>query len=98
MPQIEVLLKGMFNKKTLLDLVQHFIVFEEKSKILAAYHQYHAVNKAIDATLEAASTKGDKRCGVVWHTQGSGKSLSMVFYTGKLVLAGEMENPTVVVL
>ncbi|MBI2167461.1 MAG: HsdR family type I site-specific deoxyribonuclease [Candidatus Omnitrophica bacterium] len=97
-PQIEVLLKGMFNKKTLLDLVQHFIVFEEKSKILAAYHQYHAVNKAIDATLEAASTKGDKRCGVVWHTQGSGKSLSMVFYTGKLVLAGEMENPTVVVL
>ena len=98
MPQIEVLLKGMFNKETLLDLVRHFIVFEEKVKILAAYHQYHAVNKAIDATLEAASTKGDKRCGVVWHTQGSGKSLSMVFYTGKLVLAKEMENPTVVVL
>lgn len=96
LPQIEVLLKGMFNKKTLLDLVRHFIVFEEKSKKLAAYHQYHAVNKAIDATLKAAGAKGDKRCGVVWHTQGSGKSLSMVFYTGKLVLA--LDNPTIVVM
>lgn len=95
-PQIEVLLKGMFNKETLLDLVRHFIVFEEKSKKLAAYHQYHAVNKAIDATLKAASTKGDRRCGVVWHTQGSGKSLSIVFYAGKLVLA--LDNPTLVVL
>ena len=113
MPQIEVLLKGMLNKKTLLDLVRNFIVFEQEqtclpagrdtkenvikvSKKLAAYHQYHAVNKAIDATLKASRVKGDRRCGVVWHTQGSGKSLSMVFYTGKLVL--NLGNPTIVVL
>lgn len=106
MPQIEVLLKGMFNKKILLDLVRHFIVFEQDkdtkdnmvkiSKKVAAYHQYHAVNKAIDATIKASRAKGDKRCGVVWHTQGSGKSLIMAFYTGKLVLT--LDNPTIVVL
>ena len=95
-PQIEVLLKGMLNKDTLLDLVRHFIVFEEKSKKLAAYHQYYAVNKAIAETIKASNVKGDKRCGVIWHTQGSGKSLSMVFYTGKLVLT--LDNPTIVVL
>jgi len=100
MPQLEVLLKGMFNKQVLLDLMRHFIVFEvdgsKISKKMAAYHQYHATNKAIEATIRAASPKGDKRCGVVWHTQGSGKSLIMVFYTGKLVLA--LDNPTIVVL
>jgi len=95
-PQIDVLLRGMFNKKVLLDLVRNFVVFEEKSKKIAAYHQYHAVNKAIEATLKASSAKGNKRCGVVWHTQGSGKSLIMAFYTGKLVLT--LDNPTVVVL
>ena len=105
-PQIDILLRGMFNKNILIDLLRHFIVFEQErdtkeniirlSKKIAAYHQYHAVNKAIDATLKASSTKGDKRCGVVWHTQGSGKSLIMAFYTGKLVLA--LDNPTVVVL
>lgn len=63
---------------------------------MALYHQYHAVNKAIDATVRALSPDGDRRCGVVWHTQGSGKSLSMVFYTGKLVL--KLNNPTVVVI
>ncbi len=95
-PQIEVLLKGMFNKKVFLDLVRHFVVFEEKSKKIAAYHQYHAVNKAIEATLKASSARGNKRCGVVWHTQGSGKSLIMAFYSGKLVLS--LDNPTIVVL
>lgn len=97
-PQIEVLLRGMFDRHIFLDLVRHFVVFENEqkslSKKLAAYHQYHAVNKAIDATLKASKT--DRRCGVVWHTQGSGKSLIMVFYTGKLVLS--MDNPTIVVL
>ena len=97
-PQIEVLLKGMCEKRILLDLVRHFVVFEKErgqlNKKAAVYHQYHAVNKAIVATLKAA--KGDKRCGVVWHTQGSGKSLIMAFYTGKLVLC--MDNPTLVVL
>lgn len=100
MPQLEVLLKGMFDKKILLDLVRHFIVFEQERhqtiKKMALYHQYHAVNKAIEATIKASSPEGDRRCGVVWHTQGSGKSLSMLFYTGKLVL--KLNNPTIVVL
>jgi type I restriction enzyme R subunit len=97
-PEIEVLLRGMLSKKVLLDLLGHFIVFEKDqsdiSKKIAAYHQYHAVNKAVDSTIKAS--KGDKRCGVIWHTQGSGKSLIMVFYAGKLVLS--MDNPTLVVL
>ena len=100
MPQLEVLLKGMFDNRILLDLIRHFIVYEQEHenvlKKLAAYHQYHAVNKAIETTITASSPQGDRRCGVVWHTQGSGKSLSMGFYTGKLVLA--MDNPTIVVL
>ncbi len=109
-PQLETLIRGMLNKETLLDLVRNFIVFEktkkedaktgitqiETVKKLAAYHQYYAVNKAITSTLEAASEDGDRKGGVVWHTQGSGKSLSMVFYTGKLVL--RLNNPTVVVI
>jgi len=96
--QLEVLLCGMCRKETLLDLSRHFIAFEQDRnnllKKLAAYHQYDAVNKAIQTTIKA--TKGDKRAGVVWHTQGSGKSLTMVFYTGKLVL--ELDNPTIIVL
>jgi len=99
-PQMEVMFKGMLNKKTLLDLIRHFIVFEKYKdtvlKKVAAYHQYYAVNKAVVTTANATSMKGDKRAGVVWHTQGSGKSLSMVFYTGKLVLA--LDNPTIVVM
>lgn len=122
-PELEPLIKGLFNKKTLLDVIRHFIVFEktrEKTvKKIAAYHQYYAVNKAIVSTLRASAINdksvredpaeyglpsveeqpiGDKRAGVIWHTQGSGKSLSMVFYTGKLVLAEAMNNPTIVVL
>lgn len=98
--QMEVLIRGMLNKHVLLDLVRHFIIFEDGDsgtvKKLAAYHQYYAVNKAVQTTLLATSPEGDKRCGVVWHTQGSGKSISMVFYAGKLVL--EMDNPTIVVI
>jgi len=100
LPQIEVLFQGMLDKHRLLDLIRHFIIFEEeehtKLKKLAAYHQYYAVNKAIESTLEASNPEGNKRCGVVWHTQGSGKSLTMAFYTGKLVL--ELHNPTIVVI
>jgi len=100
LPQLEMILQGMCNKKVLLDLIQNFTVFEKEEKgtkkKIAAYHQYHAVNKAVLSTLKASSPKGDKRCGVVWHTQGSGKSLSMVFFTGKVVLS--MNNPTIVVL
>ncbi|BAQ10769.1 type I site-specific deoxyribonuclease [Bacillus sp. OxB-1] len=100
MPQLEVLIRGMFPPAVLLDLLRHFIVFqsdgEKTFKILAAYHQYYAVNKAVEEAKRAASESGDRKIGVIWHTQGSGKSLSMVFYTGKLVL--EMNNPTIVVL
>lgn len=99
-PQMEVMFNGMLNRKTLLDLIRHFIVFEKSKektlKKVAAYHQYYAVNKAVLTTQSAAAESGDRRAGVVWHTQGSGKSLSMVFYTGKLVLA--LDNPTIVVL
>ncbi|WP_203289385.1 type I restriction endonuclease subunit R [Metabacillus sp. cB07] len=99
-PQLEVMIKGMCQPSVLLDLIRHFILFqtdgEDTFKILAAYHQYHAVNKAVEEAKRAASEDGDRKIGVIWHTQGSGKSLSMVFYTGKLVL--EMNNPTVVVL
>lgn len=95
--EIEVLLKGMCDKKRLLDIVRNFIVFEkdkETQKKLAAYHQYWAVNKAIESTIKAR--KENKKAGVVWHTQGSGKSLTMVFYSGKLVR--EFDNPTIIVL
>ncbi len=111
-PQLETLLKGMLQPATLLDLVRNFIVFEKSKKEdaktgliqiqtvkkLAAYHQYYAVNKAVQSTLKASSENGDKRGGVVWHTQGSGKSLSMVFYSGKLITSPGMRNPTVVVI
>lgn len=104
-PEMEPMIKGLLNKKTLLDVIRHFIVYEktkEKTiKKIAAYHQYYAVNKAIAKTIEATtSNEEDKkgRAGVVWHTQGSGKSLSMVFYSGKLVLTEQMNNPTIVVL
>ncbi len=130
-PQIETLIAGMLNKKTLLDIIRNFIVFEkakrrdletglsiiETVKKIAAYHQYYAVNKTIESTIRATAEApftvregpasyglpdvsvqlpGDRRAGVMWHTQGSGKSLSMVFYTGKLVQ--ELNNPTVVVI
>ena len=109
-PQLETLIKGMLNPATLLDLVRNFIVFEKSKKEdpktgliqvqtvkkVAAYHQYYAVNKAVENTLKAASENGSRKGGVVWHTQGSGKSISMVFYAGKLVLS--LNNPTIVVI
>ena len=108
--QLETLTLGLLDRHTLLDVIRHFIVFEETKtqnpkteiitiqqiKKIAAYHQYYAVNKAIDNIIHA--TKHDQRGGVVWHTQGSGKSLSMVFLTGKLVTSPALQNPTVVVL
>ncbi|HIJ01959.1 DEAD/DEAH box helicase [Candidatus Falkowbacteria bacterium RIFOXYD2_FULL_35_9] len=100
LPQLQVLLEGMFEKTRIIDMVRNFIVYQTTkkkiTKIMAAYHQYHATNKAIESTIKA--TKKDRRAGVVWHTQGSGKSLTMVFYSGKLVLSEELENPTIVVL
>jgi type I restriction enzyme R subunit len=111
-PQLDTLLKGMLQPSTLLDLVRNFIVFEKTKKEdlktgliqiftekkVAAYHQFYAVNKAVQSSIIASGVNGDKRGGVVWHTQGSGKSLSMVFYSGKLITAPEMRNPTIVVI
>lgn len=100
LPQLEVLVKGMFEKSRLLDIIRHFVLFqtdgEHLFKILAGYHQYHATNKAIASTERATMDDGDRKIGVIWHTQGSGKSLSMVFYAGKLVLT--LNNPTIVVV
>ncbi|MEN5432826.1 type I restriction endonuclease subunit R [Sphingobacterium faecium] len=99
---MQTMFEGMLNKQTLLDLIHQFVVFEKSDaktlKKVAAYHQYYAVNKAIESTVNASSRNGDKRGGVIWHTQGSGKSLSMVFYSGKLITEPRMENPTLVIL
>lgn len=101
-PEMDTVLQGMLDKKTLIDLIRYFTVFERAKdktvKKIAAYHQYYAVNKAIQSTVKAASITGDQRAGVVWHTQGSGKSLSMVFYAGKMVVTPQLNNPTIVVL
>ncbi len=102
--ELEVLVRGVFDQRRLLRFLRHFIVFEHDTdshrliKIIAGYHQFHAVRQAIEATVEATSPSGDRRCGVVWHTQGSGKSLSMLFYAGEVVLHPAMENPTLVCL
>ncbi len=86
-PELETLIKGVFDHGRFLDLLRGFLVFEDDGaaihKKLAGYHQFHAVNKAVRKTVEASRPVGDKRAGVVWHTQGSGKSLSMVFYAAK---------------
>jgi type I restriction enzyme R subunit len=99
-PQMEVMAKGMLNKSVLLDLIHHFTIFhqnkEKLTKIVPRYHQYFAVNKAVEATKIATANNGDQRVGVIWHTQGSGKSFTMAFYAGKLVLA--LNNPTLVIL
>ncbi len=99
---MQVMFNGMLNKQTLLDLIRQFIVFEKSDsktlKKVAAYHQYYAVNKAVESTVIASSETGDQRGGVIWHTQGSGKSLSMVFFSGKLIIDPRMENPTLVIL
>ncbi|MCG1855898.1 type I restriction endonuclease subunit R [Staphylococcus epidermidis] len=98
---LDVLIHGMLNPETLLDLIRYFVLFQDDgkghiSKILAAYHQYYAVNKAVDRALLASSEQGDGKGGVIWHTQGSGKSLTMVFFSGKLIQM--LNNPTLVVV
>ncbi len=99
---LEVLVRGVFEKARLLDFVRNFVTFEHDGssvqKKIAGYHQFHAVRRAVEETARAAGKGGDRRVGVVWHTQGSGKSLTMLFYAGKLVLDPRMENPTLVVL
>lgn len=102
--ELDVVILGVFEKSRFLRFVQSFVVFEEDPtdgivvKKIAGYHQFHAVNKAVETTITASRPNGNSRCGVVWHTQGSGKSLAMVFYAGRIVIHPAMENPTVVVL
>jgi type I restriction enzyme, R subunit len=109
-PELEVVLEGALDKGRFLELVRHFIVFEDVGggalvKKMAGYHQFHAVRAAMEQTIRASrpsragrGTTGDRRIGVVWHTQGSGKSLTMVFYAGRAILEPAMENPTIVVI
>ncbi len=125
--QLEVLLRGVFEKRRFLDLIRYFIVFEQERgaptvKKIAGYHQFHAVNYAVAETIRASHVgqisnlsiaelkgvyraqpmkggeTGDRRIGVIWHTQGSGKSLTMAFYAGRLVLHPAMQNPTIIVI
>ena len=126
LPELQVMIEGVFEKRRFLDLIRRFIVFEDTGggvliKKMAGYHQYHAVNVALQETIRACLPRenplhvqeeegvyfakgrkdakpGDRRIGVVWHTQGSGKSLTMVFYAGSVVLHPAMENPTLVVI
>src|SRR3984957_4827974 len=101
-PELETLLSGVFARRRFLDLLKDFIVFGDTGsdtvKILAGYHQFHAVRHAVDCTLKATSPTGDRRVGVVWHTQGSGKSLLMAFYAGQIIKHPAMENPTLVII
>lgn len=101
-PPLETLIRGVFPPARLLDLLRYFTVFETHKgtvvKKIAGYHQYWAANKAVARTLQAVGEEGDGRVGVVWHTQGSGKSLSMLFYAGKVIQEPALANPTLVVL
>ncbi len=127
-PELQVMIEGVFDKRRLLDMIKHFLVFEDDGsgklvKKMAGYHQFHAVNMAIAETIRAlpkrvdsaaedapgylsqtsqawhpAGAPGDRRVGVIWHTQGSGKSLTMAFYAGCVIQHPALENPTLVVL
>jgi len=101
--ELEVLLRGVFDPRRFLDLVRYFVVFEADGaklpiKKMAGYHQFHAVQRAVETTVTASRPKGNRQAGVVWHTQGSGKSLTMAFYAGRIITEPAMENPTIVVL
>ena len=102
LPPFEVLIRGVFEPERLVDLIRHFILFSDEdgqlSKKLAAYHQFYAVNNAVENSKEVVPNPDNNRIGVVWHTQGSGKSLSMVFYANKVRQVKDMENPTLVFL
>jgi type I restriction enzyme R subunit len=125
MPELQVMLEGVFDQRRLLDLLNYFIVFEDIGsgnliKKMAGYHQFHAVNTALHETIRAGQLSkaervaeepgryesgqqpggdpGDRRIGVVWHTQGSGKSLTMAFYAGRVIRDPAMQNPTLVIL
>ncbi len=100
--QLETLVRGFFERELLLDYLRFFVLFEtdgEKTiKKIAGYHQFHAVREAVKATIIAATEFGNKKAGVVWHTQGSGKSISMCCYAGKLLQQPAMNNPTLLIV
>src|SRR2546422_299526 len=102
MRELETLVKGVFNKEFLLDYLRNYILFEEDKegiiKKIAGYHQFHAIRLAMTRTLAAAAIDGDRKAGVVWHTQGSGKSISMACYAGKVMTEPEMKNQKIVVV
>jgi type I restriction enzyme R subunit len=102
-PELEVLIRGVFAPERFLDIICDFVAFEVedgvvKSKKLAGYHQFHAVRKALTSTVQAAGVGGERKGGVVWHTQGSGKSLTMLFFVRQLQLAKALRNPTIVII
>ncbi len=96
------MIRGFFDRELFLDYIRFFVLFEtdgEKTiKKIAGYHQFHAVREAVQATIAAANPNGDKKAGVVWHTQGSGKSISMCCYAGKLLQQPAMHNPTLLIV
>ena len=100
--ELETLIRGLLTPERLLLYLRQFVAYEDElagvAKKLAGYHQFFAVNRAVEATVAASRANGDKRAGVVWHTQGSGKSLTMAFFAGRLVLEPALENPTLVVI
>ena len=93
---LDTLLYGMFDKERFLDIIKNFILFIPKGKILAQYHQYYGMKKAINSVINAVNSDG--RAGVVWHTQGSGKSFSMTFLAGNLIKNKRLESPTILVI
>jgi type I restriction enzyme R subunit len=99
---LETAIRGIFEPRGFLDLVRHFVVFEDDGKQVvkkvAQYHQFHAVQKAVTTALEATGANGDGKGGVLWHTQGSGKSLTMLFFAGKLIRQPALTNPTIVMI
>lgn len=95
MPTHETLFKGMLRKDRLIDIIKNFILWSNDNKILSAYHQYFGVKKAIESTKQAIDKRTGK-AGIVWHTQGSGKSFSMVFYAGNMIK--KLHNPSIVVV
>ena len=101
-PELGTLLKGLFEPRRFLSLLRDYTVFGDEGggliKTIAGYHQFHAVEHAVAQTVMAASPEGDRRIGVIWHTQGSGKSLLMTFYAGRLVANPALANPTIVVI
>ena len=101
-PELETVIEGVFEKTRFLTLLRDFTVFGDPGsglvKIMAGYHQFHAVGQAVRSTAAATSPEGDRRIGVIWHTQGSGKSLLMAFYAGQIIAHPAMENPTIVII